>query len=213
MAITVTVAGAAHLHFSEQICAMLFESAKERGTGIARRNPPYIREKMSEGKAIIALDGEILVGFCYIEDWDNKLYVANSGLIVNKAYRGTGVAKQIKSKAFALSRKLFPEAKLFGITTSQAVLKINFNLGFRPVTFGELTQDEKFWAGCQSCPNYDILQRNQKRMCLCTGMLYDPKEKQKKKFQFKAEAFEYFRQFKLEKLMPKAKKPTEELKR
>jgi hypothetical protein len=50
-------------------------------------------------------------------------------------------------------------------------MKINSELGYRPVTFSELTQDEDFWKGCQSCPNYDILLRCNHRMCLCTGML------------------------------------------
>ena len=128
---------------------------------------------MAEGKAVIALDGQKAIGFCYIESWDNHQYVANSGLITHPEYRKSGLAKSIKKATFELSRKKFPAAKLFGITTSLAVMKINSDLGYKPVTFSELTTDETFWSGCQTCPNYDILQRTEKSMCLCTGMICD----------------------------------------
>lgn len=114
-------------------------------------------------------------------------YVANSGLIVHWDYRGQGLAKKIKAKAFELSKKKYPEAKLFGITTSLPVMKINSDLGYKPVTFSELTQDETFWKGCQSCPNYDILSRNNRSNCLCTGMLYDPKKPNTQSEEKKAE--------------------------
>ena len=135
---------------------------------------------MAEGKAIIALQGDLLAGFCYIETWSHHRYVANSGLIVNPELRGKGVARKIKEKAFELSRERYPEAKLFGITTSLAVMKINAELGYKPVTFSELTQDEVFWKGCQSCPNYDVLNRTGHKMCLCTGMLFDPEKDHRK---------------------------------
>jgi len=159
------------------------ESAKKRGTGIAKRKPEYIVQKMLEGKAIIATtrSGQ-LAGFCYIEVWQGKDYVANSGLIVAEAFRNAGLAKKIKQKAFELTRKKYPDAKMFGITTSLAVMKINSELGYKPVTFSELTQDESFWNGCQSCVNYDILTRTGRRNCLCTGMMYDPKAEKKKQF-------------------------------
>lgn len=159
------------------------DSAKKRGTGIAKRKPEYISQKMLEGKAIIATstDGEI-AGFCYIEVWQGKNYVANSGLIVNEKFRNAGLAKKIKQKAFELTRKKYPDAKMFGITTSLAVMKINSELGYKPVTFSELTQDEAFWSGCQSCVNYDILTRTERKNCLCTGMMYDPKADKKKQF-------------------------------
>jgi len=100
--------------------------------------------------------------------------VANSGLIVVEKFRGHGLAKRIKQKAFELSRQRYPETKIFGLTTGLAVMKINSELGYKPVTFSELTNDEAFWKGCQSCVNYDILQRTGRKHCLCTGMLYDP---------------------------------------
>lgn len=55
-------------------------------------------------------------------------------------------------------------------------MKLNSRMGYKPVTFSELTDDEEFWRGCEGCRNYDILQRNNRRMCLCTGMLYDPQQ-------------------------------------
>jgi len=172
------------------------ESAKVRGTGIAKREPEYIRNKMLEGKAVIAFNDEKLAGFCYIESWGHGKFVANSGLIVAPEFRKSGLARGIKKKTFALSGKRFPEAKIFGITTSLAVMKINSELGYKPVTFSELTDDDQFWKGCQSCVNYDILMRNDRRMCLCTAMLYDP-NKNDKKFDFnkKYNVLERFIQF------------------
>lgn len=154
------------------------ESAKARGTGIAKRSPAYIEKKMDEGKAVIAhtADGT-WVGFCYVEAWEHGKYVANSGLIVSPAFRKTGVATEIKRTVFELSRQMFPDAKIFGLTTGLAVMKINSDLGYEPVTYSELTNDEEFWKGCQSCVNFDILTMKQRKNCLCTAMLYDPVEK------------------------------------
>jgi GNAT superfamily N-acetyltransferase len=180
--IRIIIAGEEHLRYVNEINDTIEKASKERGTGIARRTYDYIASKMMEGKAIIALDGEKFAGFCYIESWSDAKYVANSGLIVHWDYRGHGLAKKIKHKAFELSRKKYPDAKLFGLTTGLAVMKINSELGYRPVTFSELTQDEQFWKGCMSCVNYDILLRTNKTKCLCTGMLYDPEwEKANKK--------------------------------
>ena len=168
-----------HAIYAEAICDMMALAAQQRGTGIAKRTPEYLTQKMLEGKAVIALDGENLVGFCYIETWGHGKYVANSGLIVHADYRNLGMAKKIKAKIFELSQKKFPEAKIFGITTSGAVMKINSELGYKPVPFTDLTDDEQFWKGCQSCKNFDILNRNERKMCLCTGMLFDPSAKPK----------------------------------
>lgn len=172
--IKVLVANEIHFSYIDTILTTIEEAAKVRGTGIAKRSPEYIKAKMEEGKAIIALiDGEF-AGFCYIESWQGKRFVANSGLIVVEKFRGNGLAKRIKEEAFRLSRTMYPEAKLFGLTTGLAVMKINSDLGYRPVTFSELTEDEQFWKGCSSCVNYDILQRTSRKHCLCTGMLFDP---------------------------------------
>ena len=172
--IKVMVAGVQHVKYVEEINNAIDTASKQRGTGIARRTDEYLTSKISEGKAIIALDGDIFAGFCYIETWGNKGFVANSGLIVVPEYRGYGLAKEIKKQAFQLSRKKYPDAKIFGLTTGLAVMKINHELGYRPVTFSELTTDDQFWNGCKGCVNYDILMRMERTKCLCTGMLYDP---------------------------------------
>lgn len=168
-----------HIIHAQQICDEMAESAKARGTGIAKRSPEYVANKMLEGKAVIALDKDgNWAGFCYIETWDGS-FVANSGLIVSPKYRKVGLAKAIKKRVFDLSRERYPNAKIFGLTTGLAVMKINSELGYEPVTYSELTQDENFWKGCQSCVNYDILTMKERKNCLCTAMLWDPEEKAK----------------------------------
>lgn len=169
-----------HTKYADQICDEMAESAKARGTGIARRTPEYITQKMLEGKAVIALhpDGR-WAGFCYIETWSHGTFVANSGLIVNPSFRNNGLAKMIKKTVFELSRKKYPDAKIFGLTTGLAVMKINSELGYEPVTYSELSQDEDFWKGCKSCVNYDILVSKDRKNCMCTAMLWDPVEKAK----------------------------------
>jgi GNAT superfamily N-acetyltransferase len=179
MKFDILVASPEHFPYAEAICTLIEEAAKARGTGIAKREPAYILRKMEEGKAVIALQNDRLAGFCYIETWSHERYVANSGLIVSPEFRNHGLAKRIKKKAFELSRKKYPQAKLFGITTSLAVMKINSELGYKPVTFSELSEDDTFWSGCQSCPNFDILTRNERKLCLCTGMLLDPEKDEK----------------------------------
>lgn len=172
----VQIASPAHIVFANEISEAYTLSAQVRGTGIAERSPAYIRNRMEQGDAVIALDEGRFAGFCYIEVWGNKNYVANSGLLVHPDYRGQGLARQLKEAVFELSRERYPHAKIFGITTGLAVMKLNSSLGYRPVTFSELTEDPEFWKGCQTCRNYDVLVRTEKKMCLCTGMLYDPKD-------------------------------------
>lgn len=180
--ITVRVATPADKHYAETIVTEMAESAKARGTGIAKRSPLYIEKKVDEGKSVIAhTEDGTWVGFCYIEAWEHGKYVANSGLIVAPAFRKTGVATEIKRTVFELSRQMFPDAKIFGLTTGLAVMKINSDLGYEPVTYSELTNDEEFWKGCQSCINFDILTSKDRKNCLCTAMLYDPVEKGIKK--------------------------------
>jgi hypothetical protein len=180
--IIVRFATADDKHYAETITTEMEESAKARGTGIAKRSPEYIEKKMTEGKAVIAVttDGT-WVGFCYIEAWEHEKYVANSGLIVSPPFRKSGVAKDIKRKIFDLSRKTYPHAKIFGLTTGLAVMKINSDLGYEPVTYSELTTDEEFWKGCRSCVNYEILKSKDRKNCMCTAMLYDPEEAEAKK--------------------------------
>lgn len=175
--VRILVADIQHVIYADKICTLIEEAAKLRGTGIAKRTPEYITSKIQEGKAVVALDGQEIIGFCYIETWEHGKYVANSGLIVHPDYRNQKLAFRIKQQALQLSGIMYPNAKVFGITTSNAVLNINFKLGYRPVTFSELTNDPEFWKGCQGCVNYDILQRTQQKMCLCTGMIYEQKVK------------------------------------
>lgn len=172
--IKIEVARSEHIKYIDDINDAIEIASKERGTGIARRTFEYLSGKMNEGKAIVAMDEDKFAGFCYIEVWQEKGFVANSGLIVRDEYRGIGLAKAIKRKAFQLSREKYPNSKIFGLTTGLAVMKINHELGYRPVTFSELTVDDQFWNGCKGCVNYDILQRTERSKCLCTGMLYNP---------------------------------------
>lgn len=177
MSILIKVANKDFLRHAETICIMIKTAAKARGTGISERKPDYIRNKMHQGNAVIACDGDTVVGFCYIETWEHGAYVVHSGLIIHPDYRNIGLAKKIKTEIFNLSKRKFPEAKIFGITTGLAVMKINSELGYKPVTFSELTTDKKFWDGCKSCKNYTILTSNNFKNCLCTAMIYDGDEK------------------------------------
>ena len=202
----VTIASHQHLHFAQQICAEMENSAKARGTGIAKRKPEYIINKMMEGKAVVAYtEIGVWAGFCYIETWDGD-YVANSGLIVNPVFRKSGLAKRIKQEIFSLSRKKYPKAKIFGLTTGLAVMKINSDLGYEPVTYSELTQDETFWKGCQSCVNFDILKSKERTNCLCTAMLFDPNsqkitDKPAEEFKLKSKLYERYMRVKTRMLL------------
>lgn len=195
---------ATHLdtHYAKRITDEMEASAKARGTGIAKRSPEYVANKMLEEKAVIAVTktGQ-WVGFCYIEAWQHGEFVANSGLIVSPEYRKSGIAKKIKQRIFELSREKYPNAKIFGLTTGLAVMKINSDLGYEPVTYSELTKDEDFWIGCKSCVNYEILMSKQRKNCMCTAMLYDPQEHYKPEetkayFEKKSKVFERLQRFK-----------------
>jgi predicted GNAT superfamily acetyltransferase len=170
------VADASHEAYVDIILDTIEAAAKVRGTGIAKRSHDYLALKMREGKAIIALAGDEFAGFTYIESWGNKQYVATSGLIVADAFRGNGLAKRIKEASFALARLRWPKAKLFSLTSGAAVMKMNTELGYVPVTFADLTDDESFWRGCEGCVNHDVLARTGRKYCICTAMLYDPKK-------------------------------------
>ncbi|WP_312764724.1 GNAT family N-acetyltransferase [Epilithonimonas sp.] len=171
-----------HLVYVEEIRNEMEDSAKKRGTGIAKRSSEYLGKKISEGNSIIAIDENgTWAGFCYIETWTNGEYVANSGLIVSPQFRNAGLATQIKERIFELSREKYPNAKIFGLTTGLAVMKINSNLGYKPVIYSELTQDEQFWNGCKNCVNYEILMMKERKNCLCTAMLFAPENLNKEK--------------------------------
>lgn len=205
----VVIADKSHIKYAEEICETIATSAQVRGTGIARRTPEYIATKMENGNAVIALDGEKFAGFCYIEKWGHGKFVANSGLIVHPDYRGIGLAKKIKHKIFEHSRRKFPDAKVFSITTGLAVMKMNSDLGYKPVPFSELTDDPVFWDGCQTCRNYDVLTRTDRKMCLCTGMLYDP-NKQTEAKKVKEKVFNRLRHIKETMFLKDEKKENKE---
>jgi GNAT superfamily N-acetyltransferase len=172
--IDVMVADDSHEKYVDIILETIEKAAEVRGTGIARRSHDYVVQKMKEGKAIIALAGDEFAGFSYIESWGNKQFVATSGLIVTEKFRNQGLAKRIKHAAFDLARLRWPKAKLFSLTSGSAVMKLNTELGYFPVTFGDLTDDEAFWRGCNGCVNSDVLARTNRRYCICTAMLFDP---------------------------------------
>ena len=174
--IKVMVADATHEKYVDTILQTIAEAAKVRGTGIAKRSPEYVATKMREAKAVIALSGEKFAGFSYIETWGNKTYVTTSGLIVHPDFRGMGVAKRIKDMTFSLARTRWPHAKRFSLTSGAAVMTMNSQLGYQPVTFADLTDDEAFWRGCEGCINVDVLHRTGRKYCICTAMLYDPEE-------------------------------------
>ena len=200
----IVIANESHIKYAGIISDTISESAKVRGTGIAKRSAEYIIKRLVDGNAVIALDGDNFAGFCYIEVWGHKKFVANSGLIVHPDYRNQGLAKKIKKAIFELSRKKFPDAKIFGITTGLAVMKMNYELGYKPVTFSELTDDPEFWKGCQTCKNFDILTRTEQKMCLCTGMLYDPHKKIKiKKDKINSKAFQRLQKIKAQLFLKK----------
>ncbi|MDY4411027.1 MAG: GNAT family N-acetyltransferase [Prevotella sp.] len=174
--VDVMVANESHIKYVDTILKTIADAAKVRGTGIAKRSPEYVATKMREAKAVIALDGDTFAGFSYIETWGNKHYVTTSGLIVHPNYRGIGLAKRIKAMTFTLARLRWPHAKIFSLTSGSAVMKMNTQLGYLPVTFNDLTDDEAFWRGCEGCINHDILVRTGRQYCICTAMLFDPEE-------------------------------------
>jgi hypothetical protein len=184
MDISIVIAHDGHYKFAQQICDTMEASAIVRGTGIAKRSPDYIIKKMQNSDAVIALANGNFAGFCYIESWSHGKFVANSGLIVHPDFRNLGLAKKIKERVFEYSQEKYPGAKIFGITTGLAVMKINSELGYKPVPFSELTDDPTFWNGCRGCTNFDILERKEYKMCLCTGMLYDPADKKQQEEQY-----------------------------
>jgi hypothetical protein len=170
----IEISSSIHLMYVSEIQQEMYDSAQRRGTGIAKRSVEYLSKKISEGNAVVATENGEWVGFCYIETWSHGQFVANSGLIVSPKFRHGGIATLIKDRVFALSREKFPNAKIFGLTTGLAVMKINSDLGYKPVIYSELTQDEEFWNGCKNCVNYEILMKKERKNCLCTAMLFVP---------------------------------------
>ncbi len=160
-----------------EILAEMERSAKERGTGIGKRSPQQLCQKIYDGKAIIALTSAgAWAGFSYFELWDEGRFISQSGLIVNPSFRKSGIAGRIKGLLFQTCRETYPAARLFSITTGMAVMKMNHDLDFEPVTYSELPREERFWNQCASCVNYPVLQSKDRKMCFCTAMLFDPNQ-------------------------------------
>lgn len=174
--IQILVADESHECYVDTILKTIEDAAKVRGTGIAKRTHDYVSTKMREAKAVIALCGDRFAGFSYIETWGNKQYVTTSGLIVHPDFRGLGIAKRIKDMTFSLARIRWPHAKIFSLTSGAAVMKMNTQLGYQPVTFDDLTDDEAFWRGCEGCVNVEVLRERNRKFCICTAMLFDPEE-------------------------------------
>ena len=175
--IFVRVATLNDIRYADEIVKETEASAIARGTGIAKRTPESVAQKMRDGKAVVAVTGSgQWVGFAYFQSYENDKFVSNSGLIVSPEFRNSGVAKAIKERVFKMSRKMYPEAKIMSITSGAAIMKMNTALGFEPVTFPDITHDEFFWEGCKNCVNYDILEGKKKCNCLCTAMLFDPEK-------------------------------------
>lgn len=172
--LNIVFATAEHIAMCQEISDTIAEAAKDKNSGLALRAPEYIRTKIEAGNGVIALDEGRFAGFCYIQPWEHGLFVAHSGLIVKPAYRGRGLATQLKRKAYELTRQKYPQAKIFGLTTSPAVKDINTSLGYSTVPYCQITADINFWKGCCSCVHYGTLCRNGFESCNCSAMLLDP---------------------------------------
>jgi DNA-binding CsgD family transcriptional regulator len=173
----IRVAGRNDVHFAHEISFLIEQDASKPNAGLCKRTVSYISKKMEESKAVISLVEGNLAGFCYIESWGHGHFVANSGLIVKKKYRGMGLARSMKKMIFDLSREKFPQAKIFGLTTNLGVMKINNELGYQPVTYSELTSDVEYWRECARCMNFQVLVSSEYKNCLCTAFLYDPSKR------------------------------------
>lgn len=174
--IQVMVADVSDERYVDEILKTISDAASVRGTGIAKRTHQYVAEKIRERKAVIALCGDRFAGFSYIETWSHKKYVTTSGLIVHPDFRNRGVAKRIKAMTFTLARRRWPNAQILSLTSGSAVMRMNTELGYFPVSFSDLTVDDAFWRGCEGCVNHDVLERTGRRYCICTAMLFDPAE-------------------------------------
>ena len=173
--IDVMVADASHEVYVDKILDTIREAAKVRGTGIAERTHEYVATKMKEGKAIIALCGDDFAGFTYIEIMGKQAICSNLRSDSTSRLPGIGTGKTHQDRLLSdwhayVGRKL----KIFSLTSGAAVMKMNTELGYVPVTFNELTDDESFWKGCEGCINHDILVAKNRKFCICTAMLYDP---------------------------------------
>lgn len=162
--------------YTTEITDELAYSATKRGISIARRTPEYAINKMDKGLAVIALNPENgdWIGFCCIEVWEHQKYVASSGLIISPKYRGMGIATMLKARLFELCQTKFPKAKIFSLTTNQAVIHANIDLGFKIVAFSEVLNDSLFMDGCKSWVDFSGLMNNNPTHAYYVAMVFDP---------------------------------------
>ena len=87
MIFTLRYCTSSHYPYAGAICELIEIAAKQRGTGIAKREPEYIKTKMDNGNAVIALDGSQLDVLFSVERV-NELVM--SGLSFRDAYIQVG---------------------------------------------------------------------------------------------------------------------------
>lgn len=142
---------------------------------IAVREESFLRAKIESGRAVLALDGDVLVGFGYFSEWEGGRFVSHSGLVVRADQRGKGLGRRLKVALLEASRRRFPRATTMSLTSSEAVERMNLSLGFHRVPLSALTQDEEFWKGCLTCRNHARARAEGKRCC-CFGMILPPED-------------------------------------
>lgn len=171
--IIVRLAHAQDHGFVQNIITEIEKASKIKGTGICKRDPALIIQKITEGNAVIAVTRSgTWVGFCYIQAHDDGRFVSSCALVVSPCFRKLRVATRIKKHVLALAKNKYPAAKIFGLTTSPAVMQINKELQYEEVSYDAITQSDSFWQSCRSCENYHTLLTNEGKKCLCKAMMY-----------------------------------------
>lgn len=163
-----------HTPFAREIELLFEQVTNEKSIGINLKKGQYIGEKIIKGDAIIATKQGRLAGFCYLRNRNNDDYVSISGIVVVPQFRRLGLAKMMIEEIFQVARKKYPKAKLFSLTTSPEVMRINSIHGYKTVNYSKLSTSNKFWAECSDCLNYNFLQKNNNTRCLCSAMLFNP---------------------------------------
>jgi hypothetical protein len=159
--------------FVQNIITEIEIASQIKGTGICKREPAFISQKITEGNAVMAVTPSgAWAGFCYIQPHDNGQFVSSCALVISRNFRNRGIASQIKAQVLALAKNKYPAARIFGLTTSHVVERINAQLNYVEVSYAEVTQADTFWQSCRSCENYQLLLQQDKKKCLCKAMVY-----------------------------------------
>lgn len=174
---TIEKARCIHTFWIKEICEVTLSLVISHGRDISEHSPELLETKMKKGEAVIAFasDGR-WAGFSFISSCENGSYISNSALVIAPEFRHTGLVKKIKRKIFELSREMYPDACIFSLTSDLTVMKMNHKLGFKRVNFSELPSNSLFWESCKSCINCPVLMSQERKNCLCTAMLYNPKQ-------------------------------------